>query len=295
MTRNPTGYRGPPEQEVTLLPAQGDILFGVPNQNPGEYDLLKYSRWSFQKIQMSKESGRRARSGLYFSLVLDGHQSIWQQLYVEVPQDDGLVRIVRENPFFTRLYENQGSVTKTLGLVGSPLKLRRSSGWGWFRGAIVVLLVTTMIGFLLNLAAINGENHRLVKEAQFELRQHQREVARQRSRVAGHPNRITAIRGRLKTLLARIAEVKEQSDEALSHLRTGISTVDKFRGYQTLLFGLRSQRWEEEERVVVLTQELQHLDQLLKESKQLQQRLDTLEKRRLLDRLRDQFESHLPR
>lgn len=132
---------GPAETELPLLPAQGDVAFAI--KSGEDFITLRYSEWSPRRIFLSQEGAKKVKGEIWMAISLGQFRRPWEKLPGRVEGNQFIIE--GENRFLQILYQNQGSVPKTLNLVGGPLTTEEGrKRKKWFQGVILVIL-----GFLL--------------------------------------------------------------------------------------------------------------------------------------------------
>lgn len=265
-------HKGPDGTELPLLPSQGDIIFATGDGK--KIILLRYSGWSRRKIIFSREVLEKIKGEIWMSVSLGDFHRPWEAIRGRVEENTFIVE--SQSHFLEDLYNNQGSVSKTLNMKGGPLDTGRQRRSGRFRSLIIAVLVLVVVGFLVSFGVYKSQYHAALLENKTQATELTKSVNRERIRVSGHEKQkealgkeILAISEQYRAALARQARLQDLMEKGLA------KDLDLYQAtLQTSTLSL--QREEKRREITRLNDELVAWEQLLTEQKMLREQAETL-------------------
>lgn len=262
-------YSGQSSAELPLLPAQGDIFFG------GEEGILRYSEWNPRKIILSREGVKQVKGEIFISVSLGDFHRPWESLSGRVDGDTFIIE--SESSLLEALYNNQGSVAKTLNLIGGPLSTqKRKRFWRkWMKIPILAILLASLFFFGYEWWGFRASHIIEIKELTEHIvklrglvEQDQKQKEKLPEEIKGSEQVIPILNEQVKITTERV-KLLESADKGT------IKTITIVDAKQQLL---DSQKELEREKGKVNSNkaELSAINQQAEELKKLSQRLETL-------------------
>lgn len=283
---NTTGYEVP-EQGVNLLDARANIHFAIHDGNQG-YQLLKYSKWSFQEIVFSRKSFNALGNEVFVSVTLGGFHRSWDKLSIQ-KKPNGRVFIVSHTQFMKALYHSQGNVPQTLSMVGGPLtKQKRTKGGSvrnFFIGTFLSCLAIGGLGYVF----YNGTQERLLTDSRYQLREVRKEISRNRLKVGGHRSKIVSLREELTSLDDSYVIAKKRVRELEGLIKNKNTTTPILNVAKLEEGSLFRQKKRIEGEITRLRDELGTHELILQEQEQLSVKYNTLNNSTYWDWLKTWF------
>lgn len=279
-------YQGTAAGELTLLPAQGDIVFAI-KKGKG-YVPLAYSQWNYRVIVLSREAASQVKGEVNFAMSLGDFHSPWVALKGDLHETR--FYISTGNQLLEAVYTNQGSVSKTLNLVGGPLTVRPRRIFGGLRKVLISTLVLSLLGLLVSFGVYQSQYRSLVLENKVQTLELQKQLAREKIRIAGHEKQIEALEKETPILakqyeiaLARQEVLQKGSDQG--YVKGDALYLAQLQSH-TLLLQLKEKGRE----LTRLNSELLAWNQLLAEQKVLQEQTEALTRSSYWKWLQGQFQ-----